>query len=106
MEEIAKRIYDSIRKSGYSYGELSRITNIPKSALQRYATGETPKIPIDRVEKIASATNVSARYLMGWDEEEEEAVTPDEQMLLDLFRLVPEDQKDLVLSMIRAALGK
>ena len=25
-------------------------TNIPKSALQRYATGETEKIPITRIE--------------------------------------------------------
>lgn len=68
MNELAKRIYESIENSGLSYGELSKITNIPKSALQRYATGETEKVPIDRIESIAKATGVTSAYLMGWKE--------------------------------------
>ena len=66
MNEIAYRIWACLQKSGMSYGELSSITGIPKSALQRYATGETEKIPIDRIKSIAEATNVSPAYLMGW----------------------------------------
>lgn len=68
MSERSKKILDSIEKANLSYGELSKITGIPKSALQRYATGETEKIPIDRLEQIADATNVSVQYLMGWEE--------------------------------------
>lgn len=67
MSEISERMFDSIKKANMSYGELAKITGIPKSALQRYATGETEKIPIDRLERIASALNVSASYLMGWE---------------------------------------
>ena len=52
--------------SGLSYGELSALTGISKSALQRYATGETGKIPPDRIEAIARAAGVSAAYLLGW----------------------------------------
>ena len=37
--------------------------------MQRYATGETKKIPIDCIEKIALATKVDSRYLMCWDNE-------------------------------------
>lgn len=70
MSERSKRILKAIEDSGLSYGELSKITNIPKSALQRYATGETEKVPIDRIEAIANATNVTSPYLMCWDEEE------------------------------------
>lgn len=69
MNERAKRIYQAIEKSGYSYPELSKITGISKSSLQRYATGETKKIPIDCIEKIAQATHTDSRYLMCWDEE-------------------------------------
>lgn len=69
MNEIACRILESLQKSELSYGELSNITGIPKSALQRYATGETGKIPIDRIEAIAKATNVSPSYLMGWTDD-------------------------------------
>lgn len=37
----SSRIRSAREKSGLSYGELSKATGIPKSALQRYATGET-----------------------------------------------------------------
>lgn len=68
MDERAKRISKAIESCGYSYPELSKITGISKSSLQRYATGETKKIPIDCIEKIANATGTSAKYLMGWEE--------------------------------------
>ncbi len=67
MNIRSKRINEAIEKSGYSYPELSKITGISKSSLQRYATGETKKIPIDCIEKIAKATNTDSRYLMCWD---------------------------------------
>lgn len=67
MSEIAQRIIEAMRKADLSYGELSKITGIPKSALQRYATGETEKIPLDRIDAIAKATNVAAAYLLGWN---------------------------------------
>ena len=72
MDERAKRINEAIEKSGYSYPELAKITGISKSSLQRYATGETKKIPIDCIEEIASATGVSAKYLMGWEDTQEQ----------------------------------
>lgn len=69
MDERSKRIEEAIQKSGFSYVELEKITGISKSALQRYASGKTKKIPVDCIEKIASATNVSSKYLMGWEDE-------------------------------------
>lgn len=69
MNTRAQRITEAIMKSGYSYTELSKMTGISKSSLQRYATGETKKIPIDCIEKIALATNSDSRWLMGWDED-------------------------------------
>lgn len=66
---VSKRILESIERKNVSYGILSELTGIPKSAIHRYATGETPKIPIDRVESIAKALGVTAAYLMGWEEE-------------------------------------
>ena len=69
MNERAKRINEAIEKSGYSYAELSELTGVSKSSLQRYATGETKKIPIDCIEKIAAATRTDARYLMCWDDD-------------------------------------
>lgn len=67
MSEISDKILSILLGKEISYGELSDRTGIPKSALQRYATGQTEKIPIDRLEKIANAIGTSAAYLMGWD---------------------------------------
>ena len=69
MDERTKRIQEAIQKKGLSYSELERLTGVSHSALQRYASGKTKKIPIDVIEKIADVTGVTARYLMCWDEE-------------------------------------
>lgn len=68
MSAMSERIKTAIQKAGLSYGELSRLTGIPKAALQRYATGETAKVPVDRIEAIALHTGVSAESLLGWDD--------------------------------------
>ena len=67
MSTISARIRKAIDHAELSYSELAARTGIPKSALQRYATGETEKIPAKYIESIAHATGVSPIYLMGWE---------------------------------------
>ena len=69
MSDLSNRILSLIEEKGLSYGELSELTKIPKSAIQRYATGETEKIPLPRIEALADALGVSSAYLIGWGEE-------------------------------------
>ena len=88
MSEISNRILEIILAKNISYGELSDKTKIPKSALQRYATGQTEKIPIDRLEKIAAAIGTTTAYLMGWDDAPAGPVRPvvsDEDIQFALF---------------------
>lgn len=66
MGEVSSNILRYMTIKGISYGELSKRTGIPKSALQRYATGQTSKIPVDRVEAIAKALNIDPAILFGW----------------------------------------
>lgn len=66
--DIPSRIMALIRDQHVSFRELSEKTGIPKSAIQRYATGETGKIPLDRIELLAKAFGVTSAYLMGWEE--------------------------------------
>ena len=68
MVDRAERIRIAIARKKLSYTELERLTGVSKSALQLYASGETKKIPVDVIEKIADATGVTAKYLMGWEE--------------------------------------
>lgn len=69
------RIREAIEKSGMSYAELEKKSGISKSALQRYASGITKKIPIDVVEKVAPLLGVTSAYLMGWEERPAEDYT-------------------------------
>ena len=109
MSTRSERIKSLIEQSGKSYQEMEKLTGIKKSSLQRYASGVTTKIPLDVIEKLANAFNVSQEYLMGWEEKKsspsELQLTEGEKVLLDLFNRVPEDKQQLVLQMIRAALG-
>jgi transcriptional regulator with XRE-family HTH domain len=68
-------------------------------------------IPQSKIVQFAEVLGTTPAYLMGWDEEEQNnssdkvELTEGEEMLLDLFRRVPEDKQELVLQMIRVALG-
>lgn len=109
MSARSERIKCLVEESGKSYQELEKLTGIKKSSLQRYASGVTTKIPLDVIEKLSVAFNVSQEYLMGWDEEKNSPdkveLTEGEKILLELFNRVPEDRQQLVLQMIRAALS-
>ncbi len=76
MSEISEKILKLIDTNDISYGELSKITKIPKSALQRYATGETSKIPMDRIESIAKALGTTSERILGWDEKLDNNIIP------------------------------
>lgn len=112
MSEISKRILSIILDNDISYGELSSKTGIPKSALQRYATGETEKIPIDRLELIAKALGTTTAYLMGWSKNSAPTLSSERSVGNDIldevdiafygdFKELDEDQKDTVRDMVR-----
>lgn len=67
MTEVSKRLLALIAKRDMTYAELAEKTGIPKSALQRYATGETAKIPLNRMGVIAEALGTTPSYLLGWN---------------------------------------
>ena len=108
MTTRSERIKALIEQSGRSYQELEKLTGIKKSSLQRYASGVTTKIPLDVIEKLSIAFNVSQEYLMGWDEKKdspsEPKLTEGEELMLELFRQIPEDRQPAALEMLKAAL--
>ena len=66
MKHISERLKQEIENRGLSYGKLAELTGLPKSSLQRYATGSTPKIPMTAIEKIETALHIQKGTLMGW----------------------------------------
>ena len=112
-EKCSVRISKALSIRGMKQSELCEKTKIPKSAISQYVSGSfEPKQ--DRLFLIAQALDVDPVWLMGFDVPMEKDIknspselqlTEGEKVLVDLFRKVPEDQQQLVLQMIRAALG-
>lgn len=110
MNDISSRLLEAVRKSGYSYGELSKLTGIPKSALQRYATGETEKIPIDRLQVLAPILKTTAEAILGWEEKEKADIPEglyelavqnvEEQHLLTLWRKADGIDKKTIMNIL------
>ena len=108
-ESCSTRIKKALSIRGMKQSEICEKTKIPKSALSEYISGAyEPKQ--DRLFLIAQALDVDPVWLMGFDvpmEKEkksspsESELTEGEQMLLNLFRQIPEDQQRVFLEMGR-----
>ena len=113
VESCGQRIAKALDIRNMKQAELCKLAKVPKSSLSLYLSGAyEPKQ--NRIYDMARVLNVSEAWLMGYDVpmEREQKNSPDElqltegeQMLLDLFKKVPEDKQQMVLQMIRAALG-
>ena len=105
MSIRSERIKALVEGSNMSYQEIEKLTGIKKSSLQRYASGATTKIPMDVFEKLSAAFNVSQEYLLGWDEKEshpsEPQLTGVDKELYEALKLMPKEQKQWLLEMIR-----
>jgi transcriptional regulator with XRE-family HTH domain len=68
MTTVSDRIRAQMERLRLSYGEVAQRTGLSKSAVHRYATGGTDKVPTEALEKLASALHVTPAYLTGWEE--------------------------------------
>ncbi len=69
MNQIVERIKLRRKELGYSYQELAQKTKMSKSTLQRYETGAIKNIPLDKLEVLANALEISPIYLLGIENE-------------------------------------
>ena len=105
---FATRLKEALAIKGTKQIELSRLTHLDRGTINNYLTGKyEPKQ--DKLTIIAEALDVSPVWLMGYDVPmEREKNTPDtikltegEKMLLEIFRLIPEEQQKVFLEMGR-----
>lgn len=74
---VSQKIKSMLEEKHMSLQELADLTGISKSSLQRYSSGMTDKIPMDRIVQIAIKTHTSLFYLLGQtDIMEEEPFVP------------------------------
>lgn len=83
MKNVSSKLLEAFRNSDFSYGELTKATGITKSALHRYLSGQTPNIPLDRLELICAALDIDTAELLGWvknEQENEKELTPEQRL--------------------------
>lgn len=114
MEEgMAQRIKALRQEKGLTLEQVADVVGVGKSTVRKWETGMIANMRRDKIADLAKALGTTPAYLMGWKEDDaqkdtspsEPPLTEGEKVLLDLFNRVPEDQQQLVLQMIRAALG-
>ncbi len=105
---MARNLTYYVERSGKTQKELCEIVGVATSTFNDWMKGK--KYPrIDKIEILANYFGISKSDLIE-DKSEKSApeypkLTEAERVLLDLFNRVPEDKQQLVLQMIRAALG-
>ena len=106
---IGQRIKAAREHKNMTLDEVAKSCNTTKQTIFKYENEIVTNIPYDKIVLLSNALDVSPSYLFGWEEKKDSPsgseLTEGEKMLLDLFNRVPEDQQQLVLQMIRAALG-
>ena len=72
-------------KKNISLGELSNMTGIPKTNLQRYEKGTTKKIPIDVIPSLERVLGLSIGTLMGWEESSASPLPPENVYMRPIY---------------------
>ena len=110
MSTVGENILLMRKRLGMTQEELAkRMGYKSKSTINKIELGIND-IPQSKIVQFAEVLGTTPAYLMGWHDEEENPpeepkLSEGEQMLLDLFRRVTEEKQQLVIQMIRVALG-
>lgn len=107
-EGMAQRIKALRKDKGLTLEHVASIVGVGKSTVRKWETGIIANMKRDKIASLAKALGTTPEYLMGWDGAKDSPtelpLSEGEQMLINLFRQVPEDRQQLVLQMIRTAL--
>ncbi len=100
FNDIMNRIQSKRIELKFSYQDLANKTGLSKSTLQRYETGSIRNIPLDKLEILANALEVSPMWIIGYDvpmvKESSNNINSDDKttLLLDSFNKLNEEGKN------------
>lgn len=109
--DLSRKIKELRLERRMTLEQIADIVGVGKSTVRKWETGMIANMKRDKIALLAKALGTTPAYLMGWKEETEQVVSPSEpkltegeQMLLDLFRQIPEDSQRMYLEVLRASL--
>lgn len=110
--ELADKIKRLRLQREMTLEQVATIVGVGKSTVRKWETGMIANMGRDKIALLATALDTTPAYLMGWEEPElknspnETTLTEGEELLLQLFRQIPEDSQKMYIEVLRAALRK
>ena len=105
---IGQRIREARERRNMTLDEVAKRCNTTKQTIFKYENEIVTNIPYDKINLLSNALDVSPSYLFGWDKKNnspsEAQLTEGEQLMLELFRKIPEDRQAAALELLKAAL--
>ena len=103
---VGLRIKIAREQKNLTLEEVAKRCETTKQTIYKYENEIVTNIPYDKIVLLSKALDVTPSYLFGWDEKKDSPselqLTEGEQMLIDIFRLIPEEQQRVFLEMGRA----
>ena len=108
---MAHRIKKLRKEKGLTLEQVAEVVGVGKSTVRKWETGMIANMRRDKIADLAKALGTTPAYLMGWNEDDTKESSPSElqltegeELMLELFRKIPEDKQAAALEMLRAAL--
>lgn len=109
MDSVAERIFALADKQFFEQKEFAQEIGETPSKVSQWRTGITRSY-IKKLPQIATVLGTTTGYLLTGEKKEPDAkglgLSPAEQSLIDLFRLLSAEQQDMVIHVVEAASGK
>ncbi|MEE0968560.1 MAG: helix-turn-helix domain-containing protein [Clostridia bacterium] len=108
--EMSTKIKQLRTERGMTLEQVANIVGVGKSTVRKWETGMIANMRRDKIALLAKALGTTPAHLMGWKPVDrvvilnEPKLTEGEDLLLDLFRQIPEDAQKMYLEVLRAAL--
>ena len=105
---LGQRIKIAREQKNMTLDEVAKRCETTKQTIFKYENEIVTNIPYEKIVLLSKALDVSPSYLFGWEENKsspsEPSLTEGEQLMLELFRRIPEDRQAAALELLRAAL--
>lgn len=105
---IGQRIRTARERKDMTLDQVAALCKTTKQTIFKYENEIVTNIPYDKIVLLSNALDVSPSYLFGWEEKKnspsELALTKGEELMLELFRKIPEDRQAAALELLKAAL--
>lgn len=112
MGSLSSVLKQRRQELGLTLLQIAEMVGVTEATVQRWESGNIKNVRLEKVGKLAEILQVSPAALMGWAESPEEkqpasgqgGLSPSEEDLIQLFRLLPDDLKAGILAQIKAVL--